>query len=375
MTRKLELPQRRSQPPVARPTSYPTPEERRRIIARREELLKKVIAAAVVGPIDRATINRLIARYGAAEVEIVTAKLKGPHGPFINESPRYYREYRQIFARFGGDHPFLNKKDYERLMGEFTRLLARREFDSNSRQAPGARETALHDLLLRDALMWPDLTPPATPPRAPDHVAPPAGQYADPAQKLLTWGPDLDEERCADCTRYAAWRRAAPDLERMVLDPGLLNGWPAENASWAPLHALEILGYPGAAAGPALFALLDCENDWLSDRLPKIWGRMGRGMEAILWAYLDDRQQPSPKREVSIAGLQAIADQYPVRRPPIVQGLIARLQAAPVDDQRINAYLVHTLDDMHAHEAHEAIMAAFEAGKVDTRIITPGDIE
>lgn len=376
MTKKHRPSHLRPRPPAATPVTYPAPEERQRIVARRDKLMKELIHATIMTPNNPAKIDRLIARYGADEVRIVSASLGGPHPPFINENPYLYREYRQIFARFGGDRPFLSKKDYETLMWEFSQLLAVREFKEVLRRPPGERETELRDLLLKDAFMWPDIVPPAPPPRPPDYVAPPADHYGDPVQKLLTWGPDRDEQRYADYARYAPWRRAVPDLVRMALDPGLLNGWPGEGAGWASLHALELLGHIGdAAAGPPLLALLDCENDWLSDRLPDVWGQMGRGAEGFLWECLDDRQQPAEKREVALAGLKAIAGKFPARRPPIIQGLIARLQAAPVDEQEVNAYLVHVLDDMHVPEARAAIMAAFEAGKVDTTIIAPADME
>ena len=35
------------------------------------------------------------------------------------------------------------------------------------------------------------------------------------------------------------WKKHVPALTRMALDPGLLNGWPAEKASWAQRNFLE----------------------------------------------------------------------------------------------------------------------------------------
>ncbi|HNT77622.1 MAG TPA: hypothetical protein PKH77_21620, partial [Anaerolineae bacterium] len=283
MTKKHRLSHLRPRPSADQPEAYPSPEERQRIVARRDQLMRELIHATIVTPNDHTKIDRLIARYGADEVQTVAASLRGPHPPFINESPYLYRDYRQTFARFGGDRPFLTKKEYETLMWEFSKLLAVREFKEVLRRPPGERETELRDLLLKDAFSWPDIMPPAPPPHPPDYAAPPAGHYDDPVQTLLTWGPDRDERRYADYARYGPWRRAVSDLLRMALDPGLLNGWPGESAGWASLHALELLGHIGdAAAGPPLFALLDCENDWLSDRLPDVWGQMGRGAEGFL---------------------------------------------------------------------------------------------
>jgi hypothetical protein len=192
---------------------------------------------------------------------------------------------------------------------------------------------------------------------------------------LLAWGWDLERHVTEYGKKGKEWRSAIPDLVRMTLDKGLLNGWPGETSSWAPHHALHILGHLGAhqVAGQ-LLALLNRGNDWLSDRLPSIWAQMGPQVELLLWDYVNDQLNDAQKRSVALKGLELIAQLHPARRQDVSDGLTRRLQLSSAEDAEMNGYVVFVLNRMQATEAGDAIVDAFELGKVDTRIVTLEDV-
>jgi len=363
-----------SQRPPKQPT-YPTPAERQRIVERRNKLLRELVPLTVqeLNATQLYRLVRLIDKYGSQEIERVMAAFE--HGVLdrvlIGEDSQIYRRYRQAFARFGGDQRFLSKREFKDRVEEHARLMSRRSLLSLIRRQPGRRVRELEDLLLMGVCFWEDITPPAVPPQPTDFEAPVAGDYALPARDLLSWGWDLDEERLARAGRKAArWRPAVPDLARMAVDEGLLDGWPGRMASWAPYHALHLLGYLRAHDHAArLLALLDWDDDWLSDRLPVVWGRMGSKAEPPLWTYLDDKEHPPDKRALVLLGLGAIAKAAAERRSEIVAALVERLGRAPAADATLNAHLVLLLDDLQTFDARDAITDAFAEGRIDTGIV------
>ena len=160
-----------------------------------------------------------------------------------------------------------------------------------------------------------------------------------------------------------------------ALDEGLLNGWPGETSSWAPYHALHILGHLGThrVAGH-LLALLDVPNDWLSDRLPSVWAQMGPQVEPLLWEYVDDRVYDAEKRSVALKGLELISQLHPARRSGVIAGMARRLQLSSAKDAEMNGYVVFILNRMQATEAGETIRDAFEQDKVDRKTVTLDDV-
>jgi hypothetical protein len=235
---------------------------------------------------------------------------------------------------------------------------------------PSARERELSNLLITPHALWEDITPPAVPPRPADFNAPPADYYAAPVSELLAWGWDLNpkviKQKTGDLKHWAPW---ANDLGRMTLDEGLLNGWPGEAASWAPYHALELLGilkaHPWAAN---LCSLVDHENDWLSDRLPEVWVNMGTEVEKALWPEIKDRSRSLPRRKLALSGLRSLAERYPTRRLAIVNQLAGLLAASTKEEANFNGYIVFVLERLEAVEVKEVIEAAFEQKKVDPRV-------
>jgi hypothetical protein len=363
--------------------AYPSPAERERIIKRRDELLEQLISTLIMtveGKPDQSLIN-LVREYGPDEVTFVLNKFRETTTTreLIGEEAFLYRQYRQAFARFGGDRPFLNKADYEKQIFEHGMLVGRRKFKSLvpflARRSK--RERELYDLLLVGVDYWEDITPLSVPPRPADFDSPPAGAYDYPTRTLLEWGWEDNEERLlANAKNTAKWHPAISDLAQMVFDEGLLEGWPGEAASWASFHALHMLGQLKADdhAGH-LLALLGRENDWLSDRLPVVWGQMGPSAESPLWAYLADRRHTPEKRSLALRGLSRIAEGHPQCQLEIVNRMANLLQHAPAEDATVNGYIVHVLHRMRAVEAREAISDAFEQDKVDPKIIQPYDVD
>jgi hypothetical protein len=386
--KQFKRPERRQ--PVQRrvlpigPKSYPPPAERERIIQRRDELLEKLIPILIASADGRdysQALTKLAQKYGPLEVSLVLDRFQktAASRDLLGETTLLYREYRQTFARFGGDRRFLKKQEYEALIMEHGILVGRRKFKSLvpflARRS--AREKGLYNLLLVGAPYWEDITPPAVPPRPPDFTAPPVGLYNDPVRSLLEWGwLDHESRLAAQAKDKPKWRPAIPELGQMVFDEGLLEGWPGEAASWGSYHALHLLGHLQAHEyAEKLLALLGRENDWLSDRLAVVWAQMGPPAEPPLWAYLADYSHDPENRTIPLLGLKRVAELHPKRRLNIINGLADLLRRAPANEAKMNGYLVHVLDRLQAVEAKAAILEAFDQDKVDPKIMQPGDVQ
>jgi hypothetical protein len=364
-------------------TDFPPPAERERIIARRLDIFEQLLPLLVKTSFDRHStqFQKLLKKYGNQEVQWVldqTRAMSQVHER-IGVGATAYRHYRRSFARFGGDRPFLSKPAYERLLLEYRQVTKRRQIKALLPligSKPGARERDLSDRLLLQVEYWEDLTPPAVPPRPADFEASPPGHYSALVRPILAWGWSAETVGEIGPDDLAEWRGVIPELVTMVFDDGLLDGWPGESASWAPFHALHLLGRLQAGEYAAdLLALLNRENDWLSDQLPFVWGQMGAPAEAALRIYLDEPERAAVKRGLAMLGLKAIAEHYPKRRPDIIKTLINRLQTAPAAEATANGYLVYILNRMKAIEAKAAIDSAFAQKKVDRSIIHAREID
>jgi hypothetical protein len=357
---------------------YLSPAERERIVERRDRLLRELIPLLMTPHCDDRKLEALIRRYGPREVSLVLERFqqRATRSELIGDEAATYREYRRVFAGFGGSRPFLSWQEYSDLSYEHGLLNAKRTVTSLVIRRPSARERELRDLLLIDAY-WEDITLPDVPPRPADFTVPPAGTYDYPARKLLDWGWNLDDERVKNnAGNVNKWHPAIEDLVRMTLDESLLDGWPGEPASWAPYHALNMLGCLRAhrVAGE-LRALLGRENDWLSDRLAVAWGRMGPQAEPPLWDYVENHGHDPGQRAVAMLGLRNIARAHPKRRGSIVRCLADLLRRAPAEDAEANAYIAWVLNSLEAVEAGETVAEALEQQKIDESIIVPSDLD
>ena len=283
---------------------------------------------------------------------------------FISDDARSYRDYRQRFGRFGAGLKFFTAKELDDLYIKYAEKLKE------------GGENEVEKLLLTGWREWEDITPPAVPPRPADYAAPQPASYNEPINILLEWGDNLNRShQHADEAEYIQWGKHIPALTRMALDPGLLNGWPAEKPSWASWHAIHILGILQAwESAPVLAQLADLENDWLSDHLPHIWADMGREVEPTLWMILENTSASAKQRGLAAQSLQMITEENELLETIVIDGFEKILQNEKSFDPILNAYLLYYLSEMEAiDEIRETIDAAFEQGRVDEDIFTLDD--
>lgn len=351
---------------------YPSPEEREQIILLRQELMLELVKLVVMGEKpDSHRVHQMVEKYGAQEVERAT-KIIGETvnlPTLIADDAKNYREYRHRYARFGAGLRYYTNREKDELYESHVKAL---------REAGKPGETnELDKLLLYGWRDWEDITPPAVPPRPEDFNAPQPAAYPAPINELLEWGADLHRShKFTDEADFAHWRKYIPALTRMALDPGLLNGWPAERESWAPWHAIHALGALQAwESAPALAPLADLEDDWLSDHLPHIWADMGREVEPSLWMILENHSASIKQRGLAADSLHQLAEDNNAMGYKIVRGFEKILGNTKTFDPSVNAYLIHFLMKMGMEEEiKHTLDAAFDEGRVNLDIITPEDL-
>ncbi len=351
-------------------TGYPSPEEREAIIHLRQEISSEFIKflVAKVKPDDpraRAMYNK----YGEEEVEraikTIDDAMELPF--FVADDARSYREYRRRYSRFGAGLIFYTPKEMDDLFDTYAEHLGN-----------DSKASEVEKLLLMGWRDWEDITPPAVPPRPIDYAAPQPASYSAPINELLEWGDDLHKSHRFDNeAEYIQWKKYVPALTRMALDPGLLNGWPSDTASWAPWHAIHMLGNLQAwESAPALASLANLENDWLSDHLPHIWADMGREVEPTLWVILENTSASPKQRGLAAQSLHLLTEESEAMETKVIKGFEKILQNAKTFDPTLNSYLLYYLSEMEAvDEIRETIDAAFAGERVDLEVFTPEDLE
>jgi hypothetical protein len=361
-------------------TGYPSPEEREQIIQLRQELSMELIKLAVMGvKPDDARIRALVKKYSAEEVERATrvfSQSMSMHS-LVADDAFSYRDYRLRYARFGDGQKFYTAQEVDELYisksDQLKNILLR---DGGYKQPEP--EDDLNKLLLIGWNEWKDITPPAPPPQPADFHSPQPAHYPAPINELLEWGDNLNRSHAfVDDADFATWKKHIPALTRMALDPGLLHGWVADKASWAPWHAIHALGALQAwESAPALAELADLENDWLSDHLPHIWADMGIEVEPSLWMILENPSASAKQRGLAAQGLSMMAEDNDAMEDKVIDGFEKILKNTKKFDPTVNAYLIHFLRDMDVLEdLWETVEIAFEQDRVDTDIMTLEDLE
>jgi hypothetical protein len=349
------------------PAAYPDPKTWREIVAQRNQILRDFLFGLAEESPDIA--HDLIKRYGHYQVRYVLEKYQEFTRPsFLVDEATIYRHYRWLFAQFGGDRPFLSKQAYDAAIQAEIK-------DPEKVQRMVLGISAPDDIMESDRLIHlnyaTDITPPAVPPKPADFAAPAPHRYSYPLKLLLNLGWQLNESAIAPhLARMGKWRKVLPELSQMITDPGLLRGWPGEKASWAPYHALTLLGQaqqPELAAG--LLDLLLEENDWLSDRLPDIWAQMGPESAVPLWQGLQELAYEDDKLGVLVAGLLKIAQSYPDQFEATVRQFSNMLVAGTAERADLNAYIAYALDELGDETAVPAIENALDEGRINRHIM------
>ena len=359
---------------------YPAETERQALIRRREVLLDELAPLLLEGKeLDDPAGRKLVQKYGSEEVEqaLKVFYAGGEKTSFVAEEAYDYRLYRHRYARFGGKRPYFPFHEYDALQDEKI-LHFIEKMESNSDHWKDSREKEIDDLLLLEWRLWEDITPLEVPARPPDFHPPEPSLYHEPLASILSWGTDLDIERIDNEAQDSKkWSGHIPDLERMMLDPGLLDGWPGEASSWAPWHALHLLGaLESWQSIPAMATLSGRQDDWLSDLLPQVWETIGLAAEPVLWVLLEDRNAPTQWRGLAAEALILLAGDEPLLSGKVVQGFGLILERELPGDPTLNAYLINFTEELDESERiWSIIQAAFDEQRVDLDIITPEDLE
>ena len=361
-------------------TGYPAPEEREEIIRVRKIISEEIILLKLSrAASDDRRYRDLIDKYGREEIQRAERKFREgiDTSSRVAEDARSYREYRLRYSRFGAGLKFYSAKEVEDLYDSNAERL-RNILASESADLSDI-DTELETHLLMGWRDWEDITPPAIPPRPADYNAPQPAAYPTPVNELLEWGDDLHKShQFANEAEHLQRKKFIPALTRMAFDPGLLNGWVAEKASWAPWHAIHALGNLQAwESAPALAELADFENDWLSDHLPHIWADMGWEAEPSLWMILEDHSASKNRRGLAAEGLFMMTEESEAMFDKVIRGFEKILGDANKFDSALNGYLVMFLKDMEElpDKTRDIIDEAFEENRIDSKIISPEDLE
>ncbi len=363
----------------AQPGGYPSPEERARIIERRRKLSMDVIHLLVRElPGDHPAYRQLIAQYGVQEVSraLEQYQTSAREHDTLLDTPYSYRKYRQAFALFGGQRPYLPRATYLNLQMEFMKLFAPRTMLAAPPYAPPSpRESELYSLILSEHDDWKDITPSAIPPR-PREIPAPKLDYPVELHPLFEVGPYISPQQAALLAHPPeGWRAHLSELTRIIFAPDLLNGWPGDPSAWAPLHALNVLAPLRAAeTAPLLLKLMDNPDDWLSDLLPRVWQRTGSSVSPLLWAIIDQPLYSEEKRAQAVFGLEKLALSQTLNRSTVIEGLVQRLEALRGDTPSLNAYFITTLQKLQASQAEPLIQKMFQKGWVNHQIVRAGEL-
>lgn len=157
-------------------------------------------------------------------------------------------------------------------------------------------------------------------------------------------------------------RRMVARLAGIVSDP--FNWNEPLPAWWAPVHAVYALGAIGTAETvlPLCRALRyaeACENDWVTEDLPAIFGRIGNAASPMLRTMAFDRTSGWLVRTICLEGLAAIVLRDPAEEAAVF-GLIHAVFVDPGEDLPLRQNAGSILLDLLRQE-YRADLAAFGA--------------
>jgi len=195
--------------------------------------------------------------------------------------------------------------------------------------------------------------------------------YPPPLDRLLGLGVVGARRReWRDYTAMGFTAEHVPGLLRMAAD-GELN-WADEDDArvYAPLHAWRVLGQLRAAeaAAPLAELLLQYEDDWAKENIPRALGLIGEPALEPSRALLANEAAETFTRIAAASALHEVAVNHPELRDRAVELLTEQLHAWPEQDESLNGFLIDYLVELRAVEAVPLMQAAFEAGLADPSI-------
>ena len=195
--------------------------------------------------------------------------------------------------------------------------------------------------------------------------------YGPPLDALLDWGAARLEEDWPSYYKLPFALEHVPDLLRMAADSRLRN-LDSGKESWAPMHAMRVIGQLGAVeAAPALLlflALASGDHDYfLSDEVPLVFAMLGAGAVPHLALFLADEEVPTDSRGLAGLSLSLIGAAHAECCEIAGAVLTTQLRRWETNDPELNASLLVSLSQLPEPpgEVLELARAAYEADRVD----------
>lgn len=204
----------------------------------------------------------------------------------------------------------------------------------------------------------------------------PFSDYRPPVAQLLALGDPLVEQNEISYLQLGLSEADVPELCRLVQAATLYDDEADDLQTYASVHAWRALGELRAEA--AIDTLINEfrhaeTDDWVSEELPAIFGRIGAAAIAPLTTYLEDYDNDIWARFAAVTSLTAIAQAFPESRERCVAILSEQLARFAEQDTDINALLIGELCTLAAVEAAPLMEQAFAADAVDMTVM--GDWE
>jgi hypothetical protein len=185
-----------------------------------------------------------------------------------------------------------------------------------------------------------------------DHSAQAAARgaaYSAPVADLLTIGDPRSDGAEAQIAALSFGQAHVPELVRMALDAELHNAFDDTLEVWAPLHALCILKRLDASAYVTeLMPLVELDDDWFSDELPKLFAAIGQPAMAPLQAYLDDETNDEWGQIVVVNALSELGQCHPELRDEVIGLLSAVWQDSELYDEDVRTEALDALIELGA---------------------------
>ena len=103
---------------------------------------------------------------------------------------------------------------------------------------------------------------------------------------------------------------------------------------------------------------------------------MGAEVEPSLWMILEDLSASEKQRGLAAQSLHMMTEENEAMENKVVKGFEKLLANTKNFHPRVNAYLIHFLNEMEAvDDIRETIEQAFDEERVDLDVIAPEDLE